>query len=284
MFYNRTLKRLDRMLDDAINGKFEESDFTETELSRLEAKWKHFLSASQLSKEQLDQEKQNIEGLVADISHQTRTPIANLKLYSALLEERLKKREDAGGEEQELLQEIIAQTEKLEFLVQSLTKMSRLESNIIKVNPQKGKVAPFVKETVSQMEAAAREKRRYFEMGAADGDCMALFDVKWTKEALGNILDNAVKYSYEDSTIQVLIREYELYVAISVKNKGIGISEQESPKIFGRFYRSEKVLQKEGVGLGLYLARKILQREDGYIEVRSEEGDGAEFILYLWKG
>ncbi|MCI8564125.1 MAG: HAMP domain-containing histidine kinase, partial [Lachnospiraceae bacterium] len=215
MFYNRTLKRLDRMLDDAINGKFEESDFTETELSRLEAKWKHFLSASQLSKEQLDQEKQNIEGLVADISHQTRTPIANLKLYSALLEERLKKREDAGGEEQELLQEIIAQTEKLEFLVQSLTKMSRLESNIIKVNPQKGKVAPFVKETVSQMEAAAREKRRYFEMGAADGDCMALFDVKWTKEALGNILDNAVKYSYEDSTIQVLIREYELYVAIS---------------------------------------------------------------------
>lgn len=284
MFYNRTLKRLDRMLEDAINGKFEESDFTETELSRLEAKWKHFLSASQLSKEQLDQEKQNIEGLVADISHQTRTPIANLKLYSALLEERLKKREDAGGEEQELLQEIIAQTEKLEFLVQSLTKMSRLESNIIKVNPQKGKVAPFVKETVSQMEAAAREKRRYFEMGAADGDCMALFDVKWTKEALGNILDNAVKYSYEDSTIQVLIREYELYVAISVKNKGIGISEQESPKIFGRFYRSEKVLQKEGVGLGLYLARKILQRENGYIEVRSEEGDGAEFILYLWKG
>ena len=113
---------------------------------------------------------------------------------------------------------------------------------------------------------------------------MALFDVKWTKEALGNILDNAVKYSYEDSTIQVLIREYELYVAISVKNKGIGISEQESSKIFGRFYRSEKVLQKEGVGLGLYLARKILQRENGYIEVRSEEGDGAEFILYLWKG
>ena len=86
MFYNRTLKRLDRMLEDAINGKFEESDFTETELSRLEAKWKHFLSASQLSKEQLDQQKQNIEGLVADISHQTRTPIANLKLYSALLE------------------------------------------------------------------------------------------------------------------------------------------------------------------------------------------------------
>ncbi|RKI39926.1 sensor histidine kinase [bacterium D16-51] len=284
MFYNRTVRRLDKMLDDAINGEFEESDFTETELSRLEAKWKHFLSASQLSKEQLDQERQNIEGLVADISHQTRTPIANLKLYSALLEERLQKKGDALGEEQELLQEIIAQTEKLEFLVQSLTKMSRLESNMITVNPQKGKVAPFVIETVSQMQATAREKRRCLEVGEANGDCMALFDVKWTKEALGNILDNAVKYSYEDSTIQVSIREYELYAAVSVKNEGIGISEQESSKIFGRFYRSEKVLQKEGVGLGLYLAREILQRENGYIEVRSKEGNGAEFILYLWKG
>ena len=145
MFYNRTLKRLDRMLDDAINGKFEESDFTETELFQARGKMEAFFVCSQLSKEQLDQEKQNIEGLVADISHQTRTPIANLKLYSALLEEKLKKREDAGGEEQELLQEIIAQTEKLEFLVQSLTKMSRLESNIIKVSPPERKGNPFCK-------------------------------------------------------------------------------------------------------------------------------------------
>lgn len=99
-----------------------------------------------------------------------------------------------------------------------------------------------------------------------------------------NILDNAVKYSFDNSTIRVFVEEYGLYVSISVKNEGIGISEEESSKIFERFYRSEKVLREEGVGLGLYLAREILQRENGYIEVRSEEGNGAEFILYLWKG
>lgn len=99
-----------------------------------------------------------------------------------------------------------------------------------------------------------------------------------------NILDNAVKYSFDNSTIRVFVEEYGLYVSISVKNEGIGISEEESSNIFERFYRSEKVLREEGVGLGLYLAREILQRENGYIEVRSKEGNGAEFILYLWKG
>lgn len=283
MFHNRMVERLDKMLSDAINGEFQESDYDETKLSRLENKWKHFLSSSQLSKEQLDQTKQNIEGLIADIAHQTRTPIANLKLYSALLEEHLQKREIVGKEGQKLLHEMIAQTEKLEFLIQSLTKMSRLESNIIKVNPRNRKVVPFVKETISLMEAAAEKKQLVWEFGTSSEECTAMFDFKWTREALGNILDNAVKYSSESSTVKVFVEEYGLYVSVSVKNEGIGISEEESTKIFERFYRSEKVLQKEGVGLGLYLAREILQRENGYIEMRSK-GNGVEFILYLWKG
>lgn len=283
MFHNRMVERLDKMLSDAMNGEFQESDYDETKLSRLENKWKHFLSSSQLSKEQLDQTKQNIEGLIADIAHQTRTPIANLKLYSALLEEHLQKREIVDKEGQKLLHEMIAQTEKLEFLIQSLTKMSRLESNIIKVNPRNRKVVPFVKETISLMEAAAEKKQLVWEFGTSSEECTAMFDFKWTREALGNILDNAVKYSSESSTVKVFVEEYGLYVSVSVKNEGIGISEEESTKIFERFYRSEKVLQKEGVGLGLYLAREILQRENGYIEMRSK-GNGVEFILYLWKG
>lgn len=283
MFHNRMVERLDKMLSDAMNGEFQESDYDETKLSRLENKWKHFLSSSQLSKEQLDQTKQNIEGLIADIAHQTRTPIANLKLYSALLEEHLQKREILDKEGQKLLHEMIAQTEKLEFLIQSLTKMSRLESNIIKVNPRNRKVVPFVKETISLMEVAAEKKQLVWEFGTSSEECTAMFDFKWTREALGNILDNAVKYSSESSTVKVFVEEYGLYVSVSVKNEGIGISEEESTKIFERFYRSEKVLQKEGVGLGLYLAREILQRENGYIEMRSK-GNGVEFILYLWKG
>lgn len=111
MFHNRMVERLDKMLSDAMNGEFQESDYDETKLSRLESKWKHFLSSSQLSKEQLDRTKQNIEGLIADIAHQTRTPIANLKLYSALLEEHLQKRETADQEGQKLLHEMIARND-----------------------------------------------------------------------------------------------------------------------------------------------------------------------------
>ena len=77
------------------------------------------------------------------------------------------------------------------------------------------------------------------------------------------------------------VTEYEMYAAVSVKDRGRGIREEDVPKIFGRFYRAEDVQQEEGVGIGLYLAREILKKENGYIKVKSAEGEGAEFILYL---
>ena len=75
-----------------------------------------------------------------------------------------------------------------------------------------------------------------------------------------------------------------MYVAVSVKDEGIGVKEEEYTRIFDRFYRSDMVSDKEGVGLGLYLAREILQKENGYIKVKSEHGKGSEFIMYLWRG
>ena len=101
---------------------------------------------------------------------------------------------------------------------------------------------------------------------------------------MSNIIDNAIKYSPAGSTVTVSIIPYEMYVAVSVKDEGIGVSEEESTRIFERFYRGDKVSDKEGVGLGLYLAREILQKENGYIKVKSESGKGSEFIMYLWRG
>lgn len=111
----------------------------------------------------------------------------------------------------------------------------------------------------------------------------AVFDRKWTREALGNILDNAVKYSPCAGTVTVSVTEYGLYTAISVKDEGIGIQEDEIPEIFGRFYRAREVQQEEGVGIGLYLAREILRKQDGYIKVGSRLGEGTEFSIYLKK-
>ena len=115
-------------------------------------------------------------------------------------------------------------------------------------------------------------------------DTEAVYDLKWTAEALANILDNAIKYSPVSSTVLVEMKKFQLYTCISVKDQGMGIRESEKAQIFGRFYRSMDVQQEDGIGIGLYLAREILQRENGYIKVHSRKGEGTCFSLYLPAG
>ena len=292
MFRGRMLKRLEQMLESAIRGDFQETDYDETRLSRLESKWKQFLGASQLSRKNLEQEKENIKSLLSDISHQTKTPIANMKLYVTLLQEGLEKQNQEGGwqgtdsdrqqQNVSLLREIEKQTEKLDFLIQSLTKMSRLESNIVEVRPRTQEVSPLVKEAVKNIQPKAEKKKIQITLSLQPG-VTACFDQKWTREALENVLDNAIKYSGCESEIAVSVRGYEMYTAISVRDRGIGISEQDIPKIFERFYRATEVQQEDGVGIGLFLTREILRKQNGYIKVRSKKGRGSEFSLYLWR-
>lgn len=284
MFGSKTLDRLEQMLDDAIAGTFQEENYDESRLSRLESRWKQYLAASVLAKENLRQEKEKVKGLVSDISHQTKTPMTNLKMYAALLEENLNAETgmSARAESMEMLGEIIRQTEKMEFLIQSLSKMSRLETDIVEVCPRFQKISLLLAEAVAEVRQKAAKKDIEIN-NIYGGESRACFDLKWTKEALENILDNAVKYSPCGSEIILSVTEYEMYTAVSVKDFGRGIPEGEVPKIFRRFYRAEEVQQEEGVGIGLYLAREILKKENGYIKVRSTPGEGSEFILYLPK-
>ncbi|MDE6568402.1 MAG: HAMP domain-containing histidine kinase [Lachnospiraceae bacterium] len=307
MFRDRMLDRLEEMLDAAIKGDFEEHDYDESRLSRLETKWKQFLGASQSSRQNLEQEKEKIHRLLSDISHQTKTPIANMKLYVDLLQESLEQQmcqrggnwgsenvmqRESGNlsvESQQqvfsLLQEISRQTDKLEFLITSLTKMSRLENNIVTVQPQRQKILPLIDEVIRNLSVKAEKKDLIIHRDLPDdSEITACFDRKWTREALENILDNGIKYSPCHSEIILDAKEYEIYTAISICDHGIGIAEDEIPKIFERFYRSSEVQQEEGVGIGLYLAREILRKENGYIKVNSNPGEGTTFYLYLWKG
>lgn len=321
MFQNKMLDRLEGMLDAAIRGDFEECDYDETRLSRLETKWKQFLGTSQCSRQNLEQETKRIHRLLSDISHQTKTPIANMKLYVGLLQESLEQqmgqREEEGqgaenmqqreGESQSaeimlqrelenqseesrqqvfsLLHEISRQTDKLEFLITSLTKISRLENNIVTVQPKRQKIIPLIEEVVRNLSLNAEKKEMIIRRNLPeDSTITACFDRKWTREALENILDNGIKYSPRHSEIVLDAKEYEMYTAISVCDHGIGIAENEIPKIFERFYRSSEVQQEEGVGIGLYLAQEILRKENGYIKVNSKPGEGTTFYLYLWKG
>lgn len=266
-------ERLGKMLEAAEAGRFQESGFDETVCSALESEMSDYLNASEKSMNAAAAEKEKIKTLIADISHQTKTPIANLLLYTELLEEREK---DPGN--REYLTAIRRQTEKLDFLIRSLIKMSRLETGIVTLHPKEQDVKDMLAETAASYREKAEKKGLKLYDRSERGT--AWFDRKWTAEAVGNILDNAVKYT-EQGGIIIRTKRYELFTAVEVEDTGPGLLEEEIPEIFQRFRRGEEALEQEGVGIGLYLAREILAGEGGYIKVSSEKGKGSVFSLFL---
>lgn len=277
MFSERKiLERLDRMLEDGINGTFKESDYDESQLSKLESRWLRYLTSSKLSARRTEEEREKLKELVSDISHQTKTPLSNILLYTQLLEER-----DLDDETRRLVSEIQTQAEKLEFLIRSLVKISRLETGTIKLAPSKGDLRGIITAAIEQ--ALPMADRKEISIQYSPDKAEAIFDPKWTQEALFNILDNAAKYSPENTAIDVSVKESELFSCISVTDQGIGIKEEELPRIFGRFYRGESVRDQSGVGIGLYLARQIIEGQGGYITAESVPDTGTVFHVYLPK-
>ena len=293
MLKNKTLERLDKMLDEAMNGTFVEANYDETKLSRLESKWKDFLGTSVISSQNLENERHRLVQFISDISHQTKTPMTNIKMYTELLSEEIKVLESDAVESSSVsverirkyADEISRQNLRLEFLIDSLTKLSRLESGTLEVKAQRSQVSKLVESGIAAVSQKAQMRNISFgQLDLNDNSIQALFDMKWTLEALVNVLDNAVKYSPEGGTINVKVAETDMYAEIHVIDEGDGITEEDATKVFGRFFRSEEVQQKEGVGIGLYLTREILSKEDGYIKVvPNNKRKGGEFILYLRK-
>ena len=196
-----------------------------------------------------------------------------------LYTELLKEEEGRGGSETTVLLE--NQVKKLDFLIQSLVKLSRLETGILALHPRKSGVSQLLEEVEEQYVARAQEKGLYLRVLAKEArEITARFDPKWTLEALDNLIDNAVKYTQEGG-ITVRVKPYELFVCIEVADTGIGVAREEHAKIFERFYRSAAVAHEQGVGIGLYLVREILRQESGYVQLSSEVGKGAVFSMYL---
>ena len=270
----RLLARLDEMLAAAMDGSFTEQRFDESRLSALESRLAQYLAASSVSAQNLQAQKDQISTLVSDISHQTRTPVANLQLYAQLLAE-----QPLGPEGRACAEAIEMQAQKLQSLIEALVKTSRLESGVLALHPAPGELAPMVERAAAQYAPKAAAKGLSLTVGPAAGS--AVFDPKWTEEALCNLLDNAVKYTPAGGAVTVSVQVYELFAAVRVRDTGPGIPEEEQAKIFGRFYRSPAAYQTEGVGIGLYLARQIAAGQGGYLKVESVPGAGSTFSLYL---
>lgn len=270
----KILNSLNRMLDRAIEGNFNETIFDETRYSAVECKMGKYLSASQISAHKVEAERNKIRALIADISHQTKTPISNILLYGELLKE-----QNLSSDSASCVEAMNEQAQKLQFLIAALVKMSRLEAGIIKVHPIQSDVKDMIEKIRTQYYQIAIEKGLDFLCVApliSPQRLIAFFDEKWTIEAIGNIVDNAIKYTNQGS-ITLRIKPYEMFCCIEIADTGMGIAEEEQAQIFARFYRSKRVSQKSGVGIGLYLAREIIMEEGGYIKVQSKLGEGSVF-------
>lgn len=225
----------------------------------------------------LAQEKEQIKTLISDISHQIKTPVAAANTFAQLLDDK----ELSDEERSEYIATLQTSLEKLTFLTNSLIKMSRLESGMISLKPEKNSLNDIILQAVKTVYAKAKEKNITITFDC-EQNFEAVLDFNWTAEAITNVLDNAVKYTPNGGIVGLEITEYPSYLRLDISDNGIGIPEEEQAKIFGRFYRGKYSAGIDGVGIGLYLTRDIIQKQHGYIKVRSDK-NGSSFSVFVRK-
>jgi len=250
--------------------------YEETAVSKVQEKLLQYYEKMKEEQQQSRQDKQTIQELVSDISHQVKTPTANIRMLTGILSQHELSREKQNN----FLDLMTVQVNKLDFLMQSLIKMSRLETGTFVLHPEEARLSDTIALAMSMILARAEEKNIRLSADC-DSKLTVKHDPKWTAEAIGNILDNAVKYTPDSGAISIFVRPWQFYTRIDICDTGIGIDEGNYNAIFQRFYRAEEVAAGEGVGLGLYLARGIITRQNGYITVKSKKGEGSTFSVFL---
>ncbi|MCI8871215.1 MAG: HAMP domain-containing histidine kinase [Lawsonibacter sp.] len=265
-------------MDSMITGGQEpaRAEDRETIFARISYRLSRLYGILQENRRKVDEERRELQMLVSDISHQVKTPVANLKMVT----DTLLAKPVPEQERQDFLQGIRSQTDKLEFLVQSMGKASRLETGAITLEKKDGALLDTLAQAMSGIVYGAEQKGISVEVQCPD-DLRVSHDSKWTAEALFNLLDNAVKYTPAGGKISVSVERWEMYVKLDVADTGRGIPESRQAAVFRRFYREEEVHDQPGVGIGLYLAREIVTRQGGYIKVASEVGRGSTFSVFL---
>ena len=300
LIYRKREKKLKisilQMLEEASSGSFQDKRFDETSVSEVENRMWNYLENRQTAMERIERDRQRMQSQISDIAHQAVLPVSNIVLYTQLLEENLSNGftgtkineienvQLTKAEVSEIISEITAIRDEigtLDFLIQSLVKLSRMENGIINLNAEKQQIKPML--DLVKQQFAIKAKNKGIDFLIEDTEETAVFDRKWTLEAVANIVDNAVKYTQEGGKISIHTEALPSLVRIDIADTGIGIREEEQGAVFSRFYRSVETSNSRGVGIGLYIAREVMRVQNGYIRLRSEYGNGSTFSLYFLK-
>lgn len=277
-YLNKVIDRLNKF----IKGDYRDCGYNLEEgiIAKVSNQLNKLGSSVALKQDRLIEEKESAKALVTDISHQLKTPLASLNMCNSILLE-----DDLSYEERrEFLNSSEKNIKKLEYLVDSLVNISRLEAEMIKITPINSSIKETITKAISSVYVKALDKKIDIELEEFE-DKIIPHDEKWTEEAIFNVLENGVKYTKEGGKIEVSLTETVNFIRISIKDNGIGIKKEEYNNIFKRFYRSKsnEVKNVEGSGVGLYLSRKIIEEQGGSISVKSKEGLGSEFIILMMK-
>lgn len=279
---NKKLNEIKKYINEINNRNYELKieDNSEDELSNLK---NELYKITVMLKEEAEKSKQDKESLkvsVQDISHQLKTPITSISIMLDNLKDNPKMDEKTR---QRFIFEIDKQIENISFLIISLLKFSRLEAGVEDFIKEKINVKELISACLKRLEIPIEIKNQNIVIKGKE-DSFFIGDYKWQEEAITNIIKNCIEHTDENKNIYINYEENNLYTKIQIIDEGNGIDKEDIKHIFERFYKGKDSSENSiGIGIGLALAKTIIEKDNGYISCKSEKGKGTEFIIKYMK-
>lgn len=276
---DKSLRSINKYLDKVNNGNYELKieDNGEDEISRLRNELYKTTILLRESAENSEKEKTNLNNSLADISHQLKTPLTSIRIMLDNIEENPNMDEKTRNE---FIEEISRQIDWISSLVISLLKLAKFDAGAIIMQDTQINVKKLIDNVINNLAIMIDIKNIKIEE-KIDEDVILRADYNWQLEALTNIIKNCIEHSKEDSKIKIEVENNSIFVKIKITDEGEGIAKEDLSHIFERFYKSKQA-SENSIGIGLSLAKTIIEKENGYIKVDSELGKGTTFeIKYL---
>lgn len=270
----KKIKKIDQYMNNILNDDYSINikEYCEGDISNLKSDVHKMTVKLKEQSELLTKDKKYLEETLEDISHQIKTPLTSMYMINDILSN-----EKDDKVRKEFLNKNKNQIERIEWLVISLLKMSRLDSGTVKLKKEKIKVKDLVNKAIEPIKVALDLKSINLELDLSDD--FVLVDINWTSEALLNIIKNACEHTKDK--IAITSKTNPIYTEIKIIDNGKGISKKDLKHIFERFYKGSD--NKDSIGIGLNMSKKIINLEQGIIEVETKENVGSTFIVKLYK-
>ncbi|WP_229925288.1 sensor histidine kinase [Paraclostridium bifermentans] len=227
--------------------------------------------------ELLSKEKIFLNDTISDISHQLKTPMTSLIILNDLMYDDLPEESKI-----EFLEKIKSQLNRMEWLIKSMLKLSKVEAKVINFKNEKVNILELIKMSI-QPSLIPIELKNIDVSINGDSEAMFLGDMDWSIEALVNIIKNCVEHTFSSGSLDISYEENSLYTEIVIKDTGEGIDKKDLPHIFKRFYKGKSSSKEDSVGIGLAMAKSIIEGQKGDISVKSEKNKGTQFNIIFHK-